>query len=349
MDFDLSDFNKITKVNKYGFTNSSLFSISEVLERSERIQNRYIDTAPYKILDAPGLIDDFYLNTLDWKNNIISISLNNTLYNYNVETKDVNEIYLCDENTYISGILSLGDFIYIGESNGNIIKYDLNHESYNIFKYHDTRVCCLAMNKNGILSTGSKTGKIINIDERVGVASIFVGHSEEICSLKWNGDNLASGSNDNTVRIWKMGSPLSFNLEGHKSAIKAMDWCPWKMNFLCTGGGTKDKTIKFWDTVQGKCVKTTNMNSQVCSLKYLTRYKELVTAHGYEENDLKLWKVSGMKLISSFGKHDNRILHTAVSPDECSIVSLGADESLKFWKITNAVENPIKRDSIGIR
>lgn len=349
MDFNFPDFDKILKTNKYGFRNSSIFSISQVIERSERIQKRFIDTTPYKILDSPGLIDDYYLNVLDWTSNRVTIGLNNTLYTYNVDTKEANEIYICDENVYITSVLGSGDNIYVGESTGVLRKYNLEYETWELFQQHNTRVCSLAINRNGILSTGSKNGKIVNIDERVGSVFEFVGHNEEVCSLRWNGDTLASGSNDNTVRIWKIGSPLSHILEGHCSAVKGMDWCPWKSNLLCTGGGTNDKSIKLWDTSVGKCVKTTMVKSQVSFVKHLTRYKELVSAHGYEQNDLRLWKVAGMKLISSFGKHDSRILHCVVSPDECSIASLGADESLKFWKITNKIEKTIKRDSIGLR
>ena len=38
--------------------------------------------SPYKILDAPKLTDDFYLNLLDWgpKNNKIGVALDDSLY-----------------------------------------------------------------------------------------------------------------------------------------------------------------------------------------------------------------------------------------------------------------------------
>ena len=42
---------------------------------------RILPDAPEKILDAPDLKDDYYLNLIDWgDNNIISISLANSLY-----------------------------------------------------------------------------------------------------------------------------------------------------------------------------------------------------------------------------------------------------------------------------
>ena len=41
---------------------------------------RYIAQAPERILDAPELLDDFYLNLLDWsERNIVAIALGHTV------------------------------------------------------------------------------------------------------------------------------------------------------------------------------------------------------------------------------------------------------------------------------
>ena len=54
-----------------------------------------------------------------------------------------------------------------------------------------------------------------------------------------------------------------------------------------------------------------------------------------------MWKSSGMKLIS-VGTDDSILLNTALSPDQFSIVSLGADESLKFCKIAENFKKNLK-------
>lgn len=57
----------------------------------------------------------------------------------------------------------------------------------------------------------------------------------------------ASGANDSKVYIWDVrhNTPLS-TIKGHKGAVKAISWCPWKSNTLATGGGKNDRTIKIW-------------------------------------------------------------------------------------------------------
>ncbi len=52
-----------------------------MVKKSRKLNQRIITVAPEKILDAPGLLDDYYLNLLDWVDNgIISISLGSSLY-----------------------------------------------------------------------------------------------------------------------------------------------------------------------------------------------------------------------------------------------------------------------------
>ncbi len=59
---------------------------------------------------------------------------------------------------------------------------------------------------------------------------------------------LASGGNDNKVVIWDLRKLTAINeIKQHKSAVKAIAWCPWKTSLLATGGGSQDKKIIFWN------------------------------------------------------------------------------------------------------
>ena len=44
---------------------------------------------------------------------------------------------------------------------------------------------------------------------------------------------------------------------------QALSWCPWQLNLLATGGGSSDKTVKFWNVTSGQCMKTLTTDSQV--------------------------------------------------------------------------------------
>lgn len=81
-------------------------------------------------------------------------------------------------------------------------------------------------------------------------------HKQEVCGLKWSPDSqlLASGGNDNRLYIWSAhqhDKPI-FKFTDHQAAVKAIAWSPHKHGLLASGGGTADKTIRFWNALEGK-------------------------------------------------------------------------------------------------
>lgn len=74
-----------------------------------------------------------------------------------------------------------------------------------------------------------------------------------------------SGSNDNMVHLWDQRSPSTpvHTLNAHLAAVKAISWCPWQPRTLATGGGTTDRTIKFWNTLSGNMLQSVDTGSQV--------------------------------------------------------------------------------------
>lgn len=80
---------------------SEIYSLSPIKRSSQslllepRKQPRAVSKVPYKVLDAPELADDFYLNLVDWgSQNILGVGLGNAVYMWNSETGRVTQ--LCD-------------------------------------------------------------------------------------------------------------------------------------------------------------------------------------------------------------------------------------------------------------
>ncbi|KAJ2755284.1 WD repeat-containing protein slp1, partial [Coemansia nantahalensis] len=71
----------------------------------------------------------------------------------------------------------------------------------------------------------------------------------------------------------------------------------------------------------------------VTSIRWSVEYRELVTSHGLPHNHLALWSYPSLAKIVDIPAHDQRILHTAISPDGQTIATAASDESLKFWRI----------------
>lgn len=67
------------------------------IPKKNSIDNRKISKTPFKVLDAPNLQDDFYLNLLEWSpSNILSVALDSSLYLWNANNNKV--LRFCDLN-----------------------------------------------------------------------------------------------------------------------------------------------------------------------------------------------------------------------------------------------------------
>lgn len=74
------------------------------------------------------------------------------------------------------------------------------------------------------------------------------------------------------------------------------------------------------------------LSPQVCALQWNTHERELLSSHGYSQNQLCLWKYPTMVKMAEFTGHTARVLHMAQSPDGTTVVSAAADETLRFWR-----------------
>jgi WD40 repeat protein len=84
----------------------------------------------------------------------------------------------------------------------------------------------------------------------------FDGHSDLVMALAWSPDGriLASGSQDQTVRLWSTVTPdRPLTLEGHTGHVQALAWSP--DGRMLASGGT-DHTVRLWDTSTGEMKST---------------------------------------------------------------------------------------------
>ena len=326
------------------------------------LNQRKISIKPYKELPAPNLIDDFYLNLLDWssKNQIAvgcgsSVVLWNnnktqseTLFTYEI-IEESNAQNNENRQKYVSSLIwsEEGDRLAVGNSCGAVELYDINRkELISSFKGHSDRVGVVSWNRN-IISSGSKDYTIITRDIRCkdndeNIIRKFLGHQQEVCGLKWSfdGSQLASGGNDNNLMVWSLHSnkPLMCNND-HIAAVKAIAWSPHQHNILASGGGTADRTIRFWNTNTFEPVFKIDTGSQVCNLVFSKSSNELVSTHGYSLNQINVWKLPYMQKMATLTGHSFRVLYLSLSPDGQSIVTGAGDKTLKFWNIFPPFKN----------
>lgn len=76
---------------------------SQKMLLSPRKQSRSVSKVPYKVLDAPDLADDFYLNLVDWgSSNILGVGLGSCVYMWNSSSGRVTKLCELQDDTVTS-------------------------------------------------------------------------------------------------------------------------------------------------------------------------------------------------------------------------------------------------------
>ena len=341
--------------NKSAISRSSLYTENRSFNKCKR--TRHVPLVPMKILDAPDMLDNFYLNLLDWNSqNILAVGLGSAVYLWHASSGQASKLMEVSSTEHITAIkwTQSTSHVAVSTSEGKVELWDTAKEKKlrTFSENHQAgEATALSWNKH-ILTSSGKDGKIVNSDVRMKEHHLSVWRhpnqdmdassgSKAVCGLQWSPDGaqLASGGNDDLVCIWDVNNigassnrPL-FKMAEHVSAVKALDWCPWQKNLLVSGGGTADRTLRFWDTKTGKCVNHIETDSQVCSVKWSRHHRELVSSHGYSNYQLTVWNYPSLTRMVDLTGHKSRVLHMATSPDGEVIASAAGDETVQFWNV----------------
>ncbi len=144
---------------------------------------RKINKSPYKVLAAPNLQDDFYLNLLEWSSHdLLAVALDKSIYFWNAKHNKVSKF--CDiEPDTISSLSwnSDGRQIALGSGKGMVQLWDVEkHCKINDYSGHADRVSSVAWGE-GLLASGSRDRGILLRDFREGskhVISKLEGHEQ---------------------------------------------------------------------------------------------------------------------------------------------------------------------------
>lgn len=329
---------------------NELYSLSPVRADSQRLllspkrKTRVISKVPYRVLDAPELADDFYLNLVDWgSQDVLAVGLGSAVYLWDSGSGTVNR--LCDlgrgESICSLSWIGAGTHLAIGTNSGLVEIWDATIcKCTRTMTGHSLRASSLAWNQH-VLTSGSRDRTILHRDVRepAHYMAKITAHKQEVCGLKWNVEEnkLASGGNDNKLFIWdalNVNEPL-LKISEHEAAVKAIAWSPHQRGLLASGGGTADRKIKMWNVLSGQKVQDIDTGSQVCNLGWSKNSNELVSTHGYSRNQVVVWKFGQpqMQQVACLMGHTYRVLYLALSPDGQTIVTGAGDETLRFWNV----------------
>lgn len=303
--------------------------------------SRVVPQTSLKVLDAPGLEDNFYGHPIDWsRRDVIAVALSEMVFLFDTATGKTEKLLSLPSGN-ITSLRWTGEGVHlsVGTTTGDAQIWDCQQgRQLRCLKGHSGRLGALAWNDH-ILSSGAADSEIHHHDVRAKdhlIGRLAGAHSDLVCGLDYSSDGwLASGSNDNSVCIWDntMSRTPLHTLSEHTAAVKAIRWCPWQRNVLATGGGSADRQICLWNASSARLLMSADADSQVTDVLWGHQERELVTAHGYSRNHLSVWKHPSLVKVADLEGHSGRIVGLAQSPDGSLVCSAAADETLRFWRV----------------
>jgi WD40 repeat protein len=165
----------------------------------------------------------------------------------------------------------------------------------------------------------------------------LTGHSDSVLSAAYSSDSryLASGSGDNTIKIWEVAKGKELRtLTGHSSGVYSVVYSP-DGRYLASGSG--DNTIKIWEVAKEKELRTlTGHSSRSLSVVYSPDSRYL--ASGSIDNTIKIWEVATGKELRTLTGHFSGVYSVVYSPDGRYLASASADNTIKIWEVATGKE-----------
>ncbi|CAD5209046.1 unnamed protein product [Bursaphelenchus okinawaensis] len=309
---------------------------------------RYLPKSPVRILDAPTISDDFYLNIMDWgHSNVVAVALDNVVYLWHAESGDVDTLDEFEDTTVSSIKWSdEGKYLSVGLSNGKLKLYDVSTKrNLRTITAQLQRIGCVSWRKS-VVTYGCRSGRIYHHDTRKAQSLIgdFDTHTGEVCGVKWSPDEkyLVSGGADHCVNVWderqiSAEEPnVTYQFVEHTATVKAIEFVPFlgmNNNMVATGGGLNDGTVKLWNLTSGQLHTSIQTDNQVSGILFNKNYKEMCTSHGNPRSFLRFHNYKNQKFetIGDIDSHTGRILTITQSPCGQFVLSAASDEALRLW------------------
>ncbi|MBW4634376.1 MAG: serine/threonine protein kinase [Iphinoe sp. HA4291-MV1] len=182
----------------------------------------------------------------------------------------------------------------------------------------------------------------------------LTGHSSMVLAVAISSDGriIASGSNDNTIKLWQLETgkllrTLGRWFSGHSNIVRAVAFSP---DGQLLASGSWDETIKLWQVSRGKEIHTlTSYGNWINSIAFSpippnpsyqqeTYMRGWMLASGGADSTVKLW-IAGIGIeINTFTGHSDSVWSVAFSPDGQLLASGSSDSTIKLWQVDTGRE-----------
>jgi WD40 repeat protein len=158
----------------------------------------------------------------------------------------------------------------------------------------------------------------------------FKGHTGLVFTVAFSpkGDVLATGSFDNTVKLWDFKSGKEkLTLKGHTAPVYSVAFSP---DGTMIASASQDKTIRVWNPNDGKLIKELKGHGEIVDTVAFSPDSKTL-ASGSADKSVRLWDPKEGKELKNLGQHKESVYSVAFSPNGNFLASAGNDGFIKVW------------------